>query len=275
MATATATLTATATSAVTLSNPVSLDELQQLGTPTINISSTVPVEGLMGLAEGNYVMVEPTTTAADNGDALVAAYTTAKALSGLTATNRATVIVPPGTYTLSADLDMDTAYVDIVGLTGNPNDVFIDGASIDQRVANCNMHGLNIEVFKNDAAGAADATCVVSNCIFGTSSTQGMTVSDSFTRTFRNCFFYGAGRSASHNTLGGVLENCKFEGSNTLYIADGTVMRYCTSEVTITAAGAINAKIYLCALSTAGGIGTTVTNDIGTPYNVIDSDIAL
>jgi len=194
MATATATLTATATSAVTLSNPLSLDELQLLGTPTINIDATVPVAGLMGLEEGKYIMVEPTTTASTNGERLAAAYTDAKALSGLSATSRATVLVPPGHYTLAADLEMDTQYVDIVGIGQNPRSIFIDGSQVDQRVANCNISGVWIEQLQNNAAGSADITCVLENCIFGTTGTQALQTGDAFTRTFLRCRFNNVGR---------------------------------------------------------------------------------
>jgi len=274
MATGTATLTATATSAVTLSNPVSLDELQQLGAPTVNIDSSVDVEGLMGLEEGQYVIVEPTTTASTNGERLAAAYTDASALSGLSSTSRATVLVPPGHYTLDAALEMDTQYVDIVGLGNNPRSVFIDGFPVDQRVANCNISGVWIEQLQNAPAGSADATCVLSDCIFGTSTTEALVASDVFTRTFLRCRFNKVGRASNFNTIGGICEGCEFEGSFTLYIAAAAQLRYCTFEVTLTASGATAIKCYHCAFS-ADPFAGNLTNDIATAYNVVDSDVVI
>jgi len=66
------------------------------------------------------IIVDPNGTDAERGVALVAAYTEAKALTpggnALSATNRATVILPPGKYELTAFLLLDTSYVDIVAL---------------------------------------------------------------------------------------------------------------------------------------------------------------
>lgn len=276
MATGTATLTATATSAVTLSNPLSLDELQQLGTPTINIASSVPVEGLMGLEEGLYVIVEPTTSATDNGTALLAAYTTASALTGLTATNRATVIVPPGTYDMAAGkLTMDTQYVDVAGLTGEPRNVILKNtatAPIALNTTDANISGLWC-YGRLDSTGATVSNHI-SNCIFGVAGTTNALQGNSpITADWHQCRFENVGRSTNHSVIGGVCELCEFEGSNSLYIADGIQLRYCTSEVTLNATGAINGKFYHCALAAA--LGANITNDIGTPYNVVDADVAI
>jgi hypothetical protein len=69
-----------------------------------------------------YVVVETTDNAVTNGANLIAAYATAKALTPhgqvLGADNRAVVLVPPGKYDLgTGQLEMDTEYVDLVGLS--------------------------------------------------------------------------------------------------------------------------------------------------------------
>jgi len=69
-----------------------------------------------------YVVVETTDNAVTNGTNLMAAYATAKALTphgqALGADNRAVVLVPPGKYDLgTAQLEMDTQFVDVAGLS--------------------------------------------------------------------------------------------------------------------------------------------------------------
>lgn len=278
MATGTATITATATSAVTLSNPVSLDELQQLGTPTININGTVDVTGLMGLEEGLYVIVEPTTSDTDNGTALLAAYTTAKALTGLTATNRATVIVPPGTYDMGASaLTLDTQYVDILGMGDNPRMIILKNtatAPITLNSTDVNVSG--IWCYGSLAVTSSDSTNYFTDCILGVSGGAAALVSgDALTAHCNRVLFNNIGRSTNFNSVGGFFELCEFEGSNSLYVLASTQMRYCTVEVLLTkdAGAPINCKIYHCALKSA--IGPNITNDIGAPYNVVDADVSV
>lgn len=275
MATGTATLTATATAAVTLSNPVTVDELQLGTTPTINIDSTVAVSGLMGLTEGYYVIVEPTTTAADNGTALAAAYTTAKAYAGLGIDTRATVLLPPGHYTLASELAMDTQYVDIAGLTRDPRHVVIDGNNIDIQATYCNISGVRLK--KPLDQSAANQTNIISNCILGSTADtiRPVTLSVAMPARLENCQLKYAGQS-SPNTYS-ILINCEIQagtGSDFIYLADGAVMRGCVSDVTsIKAPSAINAKVYDCAFKNA--LDASITNDIATPYNVVDTDIAV
>ena len=85
---------------------------------------------ISGLSIQSAVVVETTSNAKTNGAALIAAYTAAKALTPngeeLSATNRASVIIPPGVYDLgSGALTLDTQYVDIIGLTTDAEKQFI------------------------------------------------------------------------------------------------------------------------------------------------------
>lgn len=285
MATATATITATSTSAVTLSNPVSLDELQLLGTPTINVDSTATVEGLLGLEEGYYVIVEPTDTATTNGTRLLAAYTTASAMTGLTATQRATVIVPPGKYDLGAsELTMDTSYVDVVGLGANPRSVIITSTANPIAITATNANVSGVWVYGELDNTGMDATNVLDQCIFGTDagSEYALQASKSFAGTFRNCRFNNLGRVSSQSTLAGSFINCEFDGSSsaTAILAGGVNLRGCTSTAVFTASAATTVSIYQCAFAAADAAaayqdGTNVTNDIGTPNNVFDAQVSI
>lgn len=275
MATGTATITATATAATTLTNPVSLDELQLLGQPTINVDGTVSVEGLMGTSEGYYVMVEPTQVATDNGGRLLDAYTTAKNLTGLSATQRATVIVPPGNYDLgTTSFTMDAQYVDVVGLGGNPRSVIVDytGATIlDQTATDIRVSGIWFRGSIHDSGG--DTTNVFSDCIFGVSaSTNAVGSNETLPGTFIRCRFENVGKSTNHAKFSGICDHCEFEGTNSTYIANGGVWRYCVCDHTAVIDSGDTASVYLCAISTFTETGT---NDIGTPNNVTDTDIEL
>ena len=75
------------------------------------IASNLPLQGY------KYVIVAEGTSDVQRGTNLLAAYTTATALSP-SAISRVAVIVPPGNYNLgsSAGLVMDTPYVDLIGL---------------------------------------------------------------------------------------------------------------------------------------------------------------
>lgn len=275
MATTTTTITATATPAVTLSNPLSVDELQLLGAPTINIPGQATVDGLVGLEQGLYVMVEPTTSATDNGLALQAAYATAKAITGLTATTRASVILPPGRYTLASDFNMDTAFVDIVGMGGRENvriDRTVDTVNIIQSASDSNLSNLYIAHLQNSGSTSG----VIDNCLIGwgeTTGDYGLETGDSFDRTFVN-----SNIRSGIATIGGIIRYCTIYSTGTLDILDGTSMSYTTVYSTsagdsIDGASAIGARIYHC--STNSGIGTNITNFISTPYNVEDTSINL
>jgi hypothetical protein len=92
------------------------------------------VAGRLALNGEAYVVVPAGQNPVQNGLALLAAYAEAKALTPhgapLAADNRAVVVVPPGKYDLgTAQLTLDTAFVDLVGLTTERETQSIVGAS--------------------------------------------------------------------------------------------------------------------------------------------------
>ena len=82
----------------------------------------------------NFIVVDVSADDATvNGANLLASYAAAKALTpngaAKSATNRAVLLVPPGTYDLgTTPLVMDTQYVDLVGASGQPEHVLITSA---------------------------------------------------------------------------------------------------------------------------------------------------
>jgi hypothetical protein len=73
-----------------------------------------------------------TATAASNGAALVAAYNEAKLLTPfgnlLSATNRVTLLLFPGTYAVPSTFLLDTEFIDLVGI-GNKEDIVVVNAT--------------------------------------------------------------------------------------------------------------------------------------------------
>lgn len=278
MATTTVSINATATPAVTLSNPVSLDELQLLGSPTINIPGTAAITGLMGLQEGTYVIVEPTGVAADNGTALAAAVVEAKNMSGITETNRSVVLVPPGQYTLASTLEIDSQFLDIVGLSGDSKSVYIDG-TIQQDVPNCNLSGLWIKTLSCPSGSTADSTCVIDNCQIGDDGTGGFLEEETLPQVFRNCLVYYNGYSSVGvaSEFSGIVEYSKIThlGSavRLVVVSAGSIIRHSIVDGELWNASAITASVYHCSLSLA--IDSKITNNIGTSYNVVDANITV
>lgn len=107
-------------------------------------------EDIGGLNSSAVVQVNAGASAAENGAALVAAYTKAKALTpnglALSATNRATLLVGIGSYTLPAQLNVDAEFVDIQA-SNFASDlskliVYIDGSAISVSANDVLVYGL-------------------------------------------------------------------------------------------------------------------------------------
>jgi hypothetical protein len=109
------------------------------------------------LSTGAYIIVRPSASATTNGTEFRNAYAAAKAFtpntSALSATNRATVILLPGRYDLGATrLNLDTDFVDIIGLTDTPEQVVItssivlsDSGTIYQTANDVKIKGVTID----------------------------------------------------------------------------------------------------------------------------------
>jgi hypothetical protein len=141
------------------------------------------------------------------GDNLAAKYAEAKAKSP-SATNRVTLFIVPGTYSLSSELAIDAEYVDIVGLgaqfqspavivTNNTlnitaNDVRVSGISVGTQQFKIG-NNKSLQVFENCTGGIGS---------FGTS--QGSVVSGKFT----NCVGLEESFGGTGGTASGVFTNC-------------------------------------------------------------------
>jgi hypothetical protein len=122
------------------------------------------------LATGAYIIVRLSALATTNGTELRNAYAAAKAFTpntaALSATNRATVILLPGRYDLGTTrLNLDTDFVDIIGLTDTPEQVVItsqitlsDSGTIYQTANDVKIKGVTIDRTGAPAGSGAGRT---------------------------------------------------------------------------------------------------------------------
>jgi hypothetical protein len=208
---------------------------------------------------GQVVNVKLTDSAVTNGQNLVEAYNYAKTLTpngaALSATNRVSVIIPPGNYTLAAQLAVDTQFVDLIGLgsiklrrgcvpaviinsIGSPlnvsaNDVRVKGISVGTSTFNIGDN-LPLQIFE-DCLGTGNfnfsSTNVAGtfiNCTGGSSAFAGVSfVAQTANGTFINCLG-GSGSFAAGNSgsiASGLFVNCSSDtgsGFGTGATASGT-----------------------------------------------------
>jgi len=117
-----------------------------------------------------FVVVETTADPAQNGTNLVAAYAQAAALTphgqALAENNRAVVIVLPGRYDLgTGQLELNTEFVDLVGLSSARDDQYIFGTSngegtgvLRQTANNVRIENLVVECTRNSGGVSLDNT---------------------------------------------------------------------------------------------------------------------
>lgn len=169
---------------------------------------------------GGVVNVKLTDSAVTNGQNLVAAYNYAKTLTpngaALSATNRVSVIIQPGNYTLAAELTVDTQFVDLIGLgaiklrRGCVPAVIIglaQGGSLSVSANDIRVKGISVGSL-SFSIGSSLPLLVIEDCVGGNNSFNNIIVSG----TFINCTG-GTGSFASFNfvsmTANGTFINCQ------------------------------------------------------------------
>ena len=173
--------------------------------------------------------------AVTNGTNLLAAYDSAKLLApngaALSATNRAVVFVPPGIYDLvTTALTMDTQFVDLVGVSGNPEHVLITSVvavnntgTLVQTVNDVLISGVTLENTQNSNSRNNNATdpaayapssnktlaklrdVVMRGSSFGWSMRRAITYSGTFTNCTGGDYSFG---SNGGGLASGTFTNC-------------------------------------------------------------------
>ena len=218
--------------------------------------------GALGLSESSYIIAKP-------GDDLAAKYTAAKALtpngSAKSATNRASLIIFPGNYTLSAELAIDAEFVDLIGLgaqTQNPV-VFISGNTLNVSANDVRVAGISVGswLFKISASKSLQ---VFENCVGGDYSFGGnLTTSGTFTGCVGGFASFGG---FTGGNAAGTFVNCKGAGysfGGGFASATG-IFRGCTSTGTYAFGGRAGSNSQLSGTfeSCSGGARSFFTDSV-------------
>ena len=192
---------------------------------------------------GHVVNVKLTDSAVTNGQNLVDAYNYAKTLTpngaALSATNRVSVIIQPGNYTLAAQLTVNTQFVDLIGLGAiklrrgcvpavivnrssgsvfnvTANDVRMQGISVGTGTFGLGSN-LPLQIFEdclgigNYNFGATIVAGTFINCTGGQEAFAGVPfVAQTANGTFINCVGSGGSFAAgnSGSVASGLFVNC-------------------------------------------------------------------
>jgi hypothetical protein len=185
------------------------DSALQSGAAISTISGLqTALDSKVSLSESSYII-------AKSGDNLAEKYTAAKALtpngSALSATNRASLIIFPGSYTLSAQLTIDAEFVDLIGLgsqTHNPS-VFVRGGIINVTANNIRVSGISVGLETDNSLQrwrtSGGALQVWENCLGGDNSWTD--AGGSLNGTFIGCRG-GNASFGSNGSCGGTFINC-------------------------------------------------------------------
>lgn len=153
-----------------------------------------------------------------SADNIRAAYTAAKALTpggnALSATNRATVLIPPGVYDFGTGngtnhgLQLDAQYVDLMGLNANPRTTRLTSAigtdtrgTVEQTVDDVRLANLHLAITSTGGSGGTSdtpaayfpngnlPTCEIRNCLFSSAATTraSMRVGVEYSGTYIDC----------------------------------------------------------------------------------------
>jgi hypothetical protein len=148
--------------------------------------------GDVAVSGSNYIFVPANGTDTENAAALQATYEAAVA-SSPTGTNRITIVAAPGYYNFeTTPFIMDTEYIDLVSLDGNPSIIFNSGddtGTIQIQANNVFIKGVDVQT-KPFTIAINNATLLkVENCKGGD-------------------FSFGEGDGATGIVLSGTFNNC-------------------------------------------------------------------
>jgi hypothetical protein len=132
------------------------------------------------------------------------------------ASNRITVIASPGEYNFSADFTLDTQYIDLVSLDGNPSVIFNGVGGVDVSANDVFVKGINSTVF---SIGDNLGLLRVENCIGGSNS---FTSNLDLSGTFIDCVGATGSFVSSSGDVSGTFIDCAGGESSFNTAASGT-----------------------------------------------------
>ena len=243
-----------------------------------------------GVKRGTYFsIVKADGTPAENGASLLAEYARVKALGlALDADTRYTLYIPAGQYDLTADLVVDTLYLDVRSLNGECS-VYLTSNTIDITTQPVNVTGIDVGTQRFKIA-ESDLNTVITNCKGGDhsfTSYDGVT-SGIFTNctggdysfggdggeaggTYKNCTGGNYSFAGNGGTASGTFTNCKggelsFAGKG---IASGTFTNCVGGNFSFGGDSGITSGTFLWCRLTSGIFSPTASGDF---YNCVNAD---
>jgi hypothetical protein len=238
----------------------------------LNSASTASIQALtddkLDIATDSYVVVR-------TGDNLATKYSEAKVLTpngnARSATNRVTLFIVPGAYSLSSELAIDTEFVDIVGLGAQFQSpaVIVTNNTLNVTANNVRASGISVgtqqfkignnkplQRFENCVGGNQSFTSSVTtsgtflNCVAGSDSFGG-SASGTSSGTFKNCI---GGNDCFGATASGVFENCAGGGGCFGLGTASGIFKNCSGGIDSFGGGGsvISGEIISCRLVGAG-----------------------
>jgi hypothetical protein len=170
---------------------------------------------------GQVVNVKLTDSAVTNGQNLVDAYNYAKTLTpngaALSATNRVSVIIQPGNYTIAAELVVNTQFVDLIGLgsiklrRGATPAVIIGGNNLNVTANDVRVKGISVGT-QAFGIGSDLPLQVIEDCVGGTQAFNALTLSGTFINCVGGANSFGSFGSFVTFIANGTFINCDANG---------------------------------------------------------------
>ena len=226
----------------------------------IDVTTTGAISGVSGVFQNltaNNILYSQTNSyiVAQPGDNLAAKYAEAKLLtpngSTKSTTNRASLVIMPGSYALAAELAIDAEFVDVIAIGAQVKKpvVFIINNTLNVTANDVRISGISVGEQQFKITGNKPFQ-IFENCTGGESSFGGL--GGIASGTFTNCTG-GIGSFASYGTASGTFTNCvggdvSFGGVG---IASGTFTN-CIGEGSFGAYGTASGTFTNCTNSYAG-----------------------
>jgi len=220
------------------------------------------------------------------GDNLATKYAQAKTLTpqgnALSSTNRATLIIYPGTYTLSTTLTIDAEFVDIYGVGSQRWSpvVFFTGASINVSANDINVTGIGSNSASLRTTGSKPLSHF-ENCS-GVSESFGYGIGNPASGTYIGCYVFGNGGCfGTFAAADGRFVDCRVIGTSAFasgtsadaaQIASGIFDRCSAQSQSFGWGGGFSGTAYNCQGSTNAFGATPVSGSTGisgTLYNCV------
>jgi hypothetical protein len=210
---------------------------------------------------------------AQAGDDLLAKYAAAKALTpngaAKSATNRAALVIMPGTYALSATLTLDADFVDVVGLGAtekNPSVLLTTNtiSCTNTTAKDYRVSGISVgdQWFGYAGQVAVADKRVLTNCTGGSRSFGGfgggadLIASGSFINCVGSYFAFGGDCGIASGTfINCVGDNRSFGGPGSKYAggeASGTFINCVGGYGSFGGGGTLSGKLFFCRLTSGG-----------------------